>query len=113
GGDVSRVSFLTKHFRGDPDIFDREFSLEEPAPDHFHNIHRVANRLPPSLDCESVLAAVEMHHNSSSIRHQRLLPNKHGIWRNLATRSLHAWSLFPSFWSLFRSLLWVFCSLCP
>src|SRR5438552_10877246 len=70
----------------------------------------MANRLAPSLDGESVLAAVEMHHNSSSIRHQRLLPDKHGIRWNLAPRPLYTWPLFA--WSLFTSFRSLFCSLC-
>src|SRR5207245_11457237 len=106
------VSFFSQYFRGDSYFFDGEFSLEEPAPDYFHNIHRMANRLSPSLDGQSVLAAVEMHHNSSRIRHQRLFADKHGVWRNLATRSLHQGPAFPSFWSLSRSLLCVFCLFC-
>src|SRR2546428_10389505 len=32
GRDVSCVSLFSQNFRGDPDIFNREFSLEEPAP---------------------------------------------------------------------------------
>src|SRR5207245_8845911 len=90
------VSFFSQYFRGDSYFFDGEFSLEEPAPDHFHNIHRMANRLAPSLDGESVLAAVEMHHKSSSIRHQRLLPDKHGTRRNLTPRPLSTWPLFSA-----------------
>src|SRR5437867_1388679 len=101
---VSRISFLSQNFRGDPDIFNREFSLEEPAPDHFHNIHRMANRLSPSLDRENVLATVEMHHNSSRIRHQRLLPNKHGIQRNPATRPLDPRSVLAALWSKLYSV---------
>src|SRR6266581_9735334 len=104
GRDVSCVSLFSQNFRGDPDIFNREFSLEEPAPDHFHNIHRVADRLSPSLDRQSVLATVEVHHNRSRIRHQRLLPNKHGIWRNLAPRPLYTRSLLASLWSVLHSL---------
>src|SRR5437016_1862305 len=69
----------------------------------------MANRLSPSLDGECVLAAVEMHHNSSRIGHQRLLPDKHGIRRNLAPRPLDTWSLFTR--SLLAPLCSVFCSL--
>src|SRR6267378_6455654 len=113
GGDVSCVSFLSQDFRGDSDFFDGEFSLEEPAPDDFDNIYRVADRLSPSLDGESVLAAVEVHHDSSRIGHQRLLADKHGIRWDLAARPFYAWPLFASFWSVLHSSFWdVFCSLC-
>src|SRR5439155_3110961 len=71
----------------------------------------MANRLAPSLDGESVLATVEMHHNSSSIRHQRLLSDKHGIRWNLATWPLCARSLCAMFWSGFCSLCSVLSSL--
>src|SRR5437667_1788532 len=113
--DVSCVSFFSQYFRGDSYFFNGEFSLEEPAPDNLHNIHRMTNRLAPSLDRESVLAAVEVHHDSSRIRHQRLLPDKHGIRRNLAPRPLYTWPLYtwPLFaWSLFTSFRSLFCSLC-
>src|SRR2546428_8996229 len=53
-----------------------------------------------------------MHHNSSRIGHQRLFADKHGIWRNLATRPLYARSLLASFWSGFCSLCSLFGSLC-
>src|SRR5713226_3389851 len=69
----------------------------------------MADRLSPSLNRESVLAAVEMHHDSSRIGHQRLLADKHGIRRNLAPRPLYARSLFTR--SLLASFCSVFCSL--
>jgi len=52
----------------------------------------VAYRLSPSLHGESALAAVEMHHDSGRIGHQRLFADKHSIrryWpRGLSTRGL-------------------------
>src|SRR5260370_36987970 len=69
----------------------------------------MADRLSPSLHGESVLAAVEMHHNGSRIGHQWLLAHKHCIRWNLASRPLYAWSFFTR--SLLASFCSVFCSL--
>src|SRR5258708_38381870 len=72
----------------------------------------MTNGLSPSLDRQSVLAAVEVHHDRGRIGHQRLFADKHGIRRYLAPRPFYAWSLFASFWSALHSSFWgVFCSL--